>query len=108
MIPLYECPFWSQWTAGSCSKTCGAGKIIERRTCRKKDLESGKTIEISIQDCMAEFVDAPSERAIFCHKKECETQWSSWEKCERRCDGKTKQVIGKIIKIHVDALSLRV
>ena len=102
--PLHECPFWSSWEAGSCSKTCGAGKIIERRTCRRRIFASGKNsesgkgmepgnIETSMQDCEAEFGAGLSERAIYCHIKECETQWSSWEKCPKRCDGRTKQEI---------------
>ena len=66
-----EFPFWSEWTAGSCSKTCGSGVMIERRTCRKKDLVSGRTYSISIQDCMAEFVDTRSERTTVCNEPVC-------------------------------------
>ena len=55
-------------------------------------MEQGN-IETSMQDCEAEFGAGLSERAIYCHIKECETQWSSWEKCPKRCDGRTKQEI---------------
>ena len=78
-----DCPQWTDWKSGDCSKKCGIGEKIKNRECWK---QGNKTENI---DCENEYLGEKAEKKEVCILKQfCEwNHWENWSKCSRTCDG---------------------
>ena len=80
-----NCPQWTTWTEGHCSKKCGVGEKTKTRECMK---QGNKTLNI---DCENEYLGEKAVIKEICILKQfCEwNSWGNWSKCSRTCEGET-------------------
>lgn len=79
-----NCPFWDDWTSGSCSETCGAGEKIVTRNCIRQNKQVDSTLcrkehpalgqeDKRVESCIGEH--------LFCRFD----SWGAWSHCSKTC-----------------------
>ena len=80
-----NCPQWTEWQEGECSKECGVGNKTITRECHKQGKKTKN------EDCRNEFVGQYDEITEICIVKQfCQwNNWGDWSPCSKQCGGET-------------------
>ena len=83
-----NCPYWGEWVAGHCSKSCGSGMKLITRNCYQNNTE----VDVSL--CQREY----SDQQIYEKNEHCTDEtfcsfepWGSWNRCDKTCGSGTQR-----------------